>query len=54
MSAVVLREGEGDHSILQSPHLRGAVPSWDIVCELRLLHIQVCSWDAELSGLTYA
>ena len=39
VSAVVLREGEGDHAILQSPDLRGAVPPFDVVRELRLLHI---------------
>lgn len=39
VNAVVLRQGEGDHAILQSPDLRGAVPAFDVVRELRLLHI---------------
>ena len=40
VQATVLHRGDRDHPLLHSEHLRGSVPSWDAVPELRLLHIQ--------------
>ena len=40
VQATVLHEQDSRHPLLQSRHLRGTLPSWDAMPELRLLHIQ--------------
>ena len=40
VQATVLHREDSDHPLLQSQHLRGGLPSWEAVPELRLLHIQ--------------